>query len=62
MNDLIRFSASCVLLFFYSLGFAGVFTGKNPNGLGVDWKGGFMVVLVGAVVINGLYSKVVMCK
>ena len=46
----------------YFLAFAGVFTGRKPNELDIDWKGGFIVILVGAVIVNGLYSKIVICK
>ena len=62
MEDLLRLFASYMLLSFYSLAFAGVFTGRKPDELDINWKGGFIVILVGAVIVNGLYSKIVICK
>ena len=62
MEDLLRLFASYMLLYFYSLAFVGVFTGRKPNELDINWKGGFIVILVGAVIVNGLYSKIVICK
>ena len=62
MEDLLRLFASYMLLYFYSLAFVGVFTGLKPDELDINWKGGFIVILVGAVIVNGLYSKIVICK
>ena len=62
MEDLLRLFASYMLLYFYSLAFVGVFTGRKPDELDINWKGGFIVILVGAVIVNGLYSKIVICK
>ena len=59
MNDLIRFFVWCVLLFFYSLVFTSIFTGRKSDELDANWKNGFIVILLGALFItgsNGLYQ------
>ena len=59
MNDLILFFVWCVLLFFYSLVFTSIFTGRKPDELDANWKNGFIVILLGSLFITGSkYIKV----